>query len=78
MTTKIGTYKGAPTISLFVPGTITEKFPLTFGVSKAKLILDHIREIRAFVEQNETSKNGPQPLGPPLTDGGPGDNRTER
>ena len=29
-----------------------DKFPFQFGVSKAKLVLEHIEDIRKFVEEN--------------------------
>ncbi|HPI73071.1 MAG TPA: hypothetical protein PK843_06945 [bacterium] len=43
----IGEYKGNPVITLN-PG---ERFPFTFGVSKARLILQHLEDIRAFVDK---------------------------
>jgi hypothetical protein len=30
-----------------------EKFPFSFGLTKAKMILDHIEEIKKFVADNE-------------------------
>ncbi|OGP23804.1 MAG: hypothetical protein A2X93_04840 [Deltaproteobacteria bacterium GWC2_56_8] len=50
----IGEYKGSPTISL--PTRDDGKFPFTFGVTKAKLILAYIDEIREFVEKNDKLK----------------------
>lgn len=47
--TKISSYKGNPTISL----ASETKWPFTFGVSKAKLILENLDAIRAFVAQYE-------------------------
>lgn len=32
-----------------------DRYPFTFGVSKAKLILDNLAEIKKFVEENETA-----------------------
>jgi hypothetical protein len=29
-----------------------DRFPFRFGLKKAKLILDHVEEIRAFVEKH--------------------------
>lgn len=46
--TKTGSYKGNPTISL----AAESKWPFTFGVAKARLILENIEAIRAFVAQN--------------------------
>jgi len=40
-------FKGRP-ILILNPG---EKYPFSFGLSKAKLILKYIDEIRAFVEK---------------------------
>ena len=30
-----------------------EKFPFSFGLTKARMILDHIEEIKKFVADNE-------------------------
>lgn len=30
-----------------------DKYPFSFGVGKAKLILSHINEIKEFVQENE-------------------------
>jgi hypothetical protein len=30
-----------------------EKFPFSFGLSKAKMILDHLEEIKKFVADND-------------------------
>ena len=46
-TPEINEYKGRPVITLN-PG---ERFPFTFGIAKAKLILKHIDDIRVFVEK---------------------------
>jgi hypothetical protein len=42
-------YKGHPTISL---GTDT-RFPFNFGLEKAKLVVEHIDAIRAFVAKHD-------------------------
>lgn len=44
-------YKGRPLIVL--KRTEDDKFPFSFGISKAKMILESIEEIRKFVEENE-------------------------
>jgi hypothetical protein len=44
---EISEYKGNPVITLN-PGS---RFPFTFGVAKAKLILENLDEIRAFIAQ---------------------------
>lgn len=43
----VGEYKGNPVLTLN-PG---ERFPFSFGVGKAKLVLQHLDEIRSFVEK---------------------------
>jgi hypothetical protein len=52
MTTR-GQFHGKPTISLG-----GGRFPFTFGVAKAKLILEHIEEIEQFVAEHD-AKQGP-------------------
>lgn len=44
-------YKGRPV--LILKRSEDEKFPFSFGVSKARMILDHIEEIKKFVAENE-------------------------
>lgn len=46
-----GTYKGKPTISL--KNNETDKYAFTFGEAKARLILAHLDEIKAFVSDIE-------------------------
>lgn len=46
-------YKGKPV--LILKRSEDEKFPFSFGVTKAKMILDHIEEIKKFVAENEKS-----------------------
>lgn len=43
-------YKGNAVISL--RNTLEDKHPFTFGVTKAKLILDNIEAIEEFVKNN--------------------------
>jgi len=45
-----GEYKGKPLIIL--KRSEEDKYPFSFGVSKAKLILDNLEEIKKFVEEN--------------------------
>lgn len=45
-----GEYKGKPL--LILKRSEEDKYPFSFGVSKAKLILDNIEEIKKFVEEN--------------------------
>lgn len=50
---KRGEYQGKPVISL--TRTENDKFPFTFGVNKAKLILANIDEIQKFVEECDSA-----------------------
>jgi hypothetical protein len=43
-------YQGKPV--LIIKNDENDRFPFSFGVSKAKKILDSIDAIRAFVEKN--------------------------
>lgn len=45
-----GEYKGNPLI--IIKRSEDDKYPFSFGVSKAKLILENIEEIKKFVEEN--------------------------
>ncbi len=45
-----GEYKGKPLIIL--KRNEDDKYPFSFGVSKARLILDNLEEIKKFVEEN--------------------------
>ena len=45
-----GEFKGKPVIIL--RRYEEDKYPFTFGMTKAKLILDNIEEIKKFVEEN--------------------------
>lgn len=51
MIVSTGEFKGKPTISF--RRKEDDKFPVTFGVRKAKVILEHIDEIQAFYEANK-------------------------
>lgn len=48
-------YKGRPILVL--KRSEDEKFPFSFGVSKARMILEHIEEIKKFVAENEKSSD---------------------
>ncbi len=50
-----GEYNGKPIITL--RRSENDKFPFSFGTSKAKLILENIEEIRKFVEDNSKPGN---------------------
>ena len=45
-----GEYKGKPLIIL--KRNEEDKYPFSFGLSKARLILDNLDEIKKFVEEN--------------------------
>jgi len=55
MTTEIGEFKGNKTISLLSESDDKSKgfYPFTFGVNKAKLIVENFDDIKKFVEDNE-------------------------
>jgi hypothetical protein len=45
-----GEFKGKPV--LIIKRSEDERFPFSFGLNKAKLILENIDEIKKFVEEN--------------------------
>ena len=49
-----GEFKGKPLIIL--KRDEEEKYPFSFGLGKAKLILENIEEIKKFVEENSSPK----------------------
>ena len=51
MPVKTGEFKGYKVITLMRGDD--DKYPFTFGVSKAKMILENLDEIKKFVEENE-------------------------
>ncbi|MBI2336582.1 MAG: hypothetical protein HYU97_07470 [Deltaproteobacteria bacterium] len=48
-------YKGNPMIVL--KNSEEDRFPFQFGVKKAKLVLEHVEDIKKFVEKYDKSKN---------------------
>lgn len=50
--TQEGEYNGKPTLTL----NADTKWPFTFGVGKAKTILDNLDAIRAFVAKHDKPK----------------------
>ena len=48
-------YKGNPMIVL--KNSEEDRFPFQFGVKKAKLVLEHVEDIKKFVEKHDKSKN---------------------
>ncbi len=47
-------YKGNPMIVL--KNTEEDRYPFQFGLKKAKLVLEHIEDIKKFVEKNDKPK----------------------
>ena len=54
MVAEVGEYKGKQILKL--SRKIDDKWPFSFGVSKAKLILEHIEDIKKFVADNDEEK----------------------
>ena len=52
LTVTVGEYKGKPTISMLKGQESFVNRPLTLGVTKARLILEALDEIKAFVKAN--------------------------
>ncbi len=46
-----GEYKGKPI--LILRRTEEDRYPFSFGLGKARLIIEHIEDIKKFVEQNQ-------------------------
>jgi hypothetical protein len=55
----IGEFKGNVVITL--KRNEEDKYPFTFGLSKAKLILDHLDAIKKFYEDNKDKVKGQAP-----------------
>jgi len=53
MTVKIEQYKKTYVITL----NPDDKFPFRFGVKKAKLILEHLKDIEDFIKAYENTNN---------------------
>ena len=51
MTTERGEYNGKATIVLLSEKDTQGKYPFSFGLSKARLILENIDDIKKFVEE---------------------------
>ena len=47
-------YKGKPLIVL--KRNEEDKYPFSFGISKAKLVLEAVEEIKKFVQENSTAE----------------------
>lgn len=51
---RIGSFKGFPTIALM--SSPEDRFPFTFGLAKAKKILENLEAIKKFVAEAEAAK----------------------
>ena len=47
-----GEYKGHPILTL----NPNSRYPFSFGVSKAKLVLEYLDEIKAFIAKHDTAQ----------------------
>lgn len=52
----IGEFKGNVVITL--KRTEEDKYPFTFGLAKAKLIMEHLDDIKRFYEENKDKAKG--------------------
>lgn len=52
-------YKGSPVLQLINDEDVNAKYPFSFGLKKAKLILAHIEDIKKFVEQQDKTPKKP-------------------
>ncbi len=48
-------FKGKPV--LIMKRDENDKYPFAFGISKAKLILENLEEIKRFVEENDKASD---------------------
>ncbi len=51
MTAERSEFKGRP--MLVLKNDEEDKYPFSFGLSKARKIIDHIEDIKKFVEENQ-------------------------
>ena len=51
MSAEISEYKGSKVLVL--KKNNDDKYPFSFGLSKAKLIIEHLDDIKKFVEENK-------------------------
>ena len=49
-------FKGKPI--LILKRNEDDKYPFSFGMTKAKLILENLEEIKRFVEENDHAQEG--------------------
>lgn len=55
-----------PTIKIVSDGPKAAAFPFSMGITKCKLVLAHLSEIRNFVEEFKDYKPPERPIKPPL------------
>ena len=48
-------FKGMPLLAIYRDPD--DRYPFQFGVRKARMVLDHIEEIKTFFEKNNGSKD---------------------
>ncbi|MBI4411528.1 MAG: hypothetical protein HY541_03485 [Deltaproteobacteria bacterium] len=48
-------YKGNPLLVL--KNTAEDRYPFSFGIKKAKLIIEHFEDIKKFVAKNDKEKS---------------------
>ena len=53
MATIVSTYKGSPVIAIMKDINAPDYHRFSFGVLKARLIVDNIEDIKKFLEENE-------------------------
>lgn len=51
-----GEYKGKPVLT--IKRDENDKYPFSFGMTKARMILDNLEEIKRFVEENTKDTEG--------------------
>lgn len=50
-----GDYKGKPV--LILKRSEDDKYPFAFGLNKAKLIVEHLEDIKKFVQENSQDED---------------------
>ena len=51
----IGEFKGSSVITIYINNN--ENFKFTFGLGKAKAIINYLDDIKKFIEDNETKES---------------------
>ena len=55
MATTQDEYKGSKTIKLIPNDNPDTKYPFSFGLAKAKLIIENLEDIQNFIRENDPS-----------------------